>query len=83
MVGVGEPFSLPLIRAFVRVAVVAIPAYLYLSACSNDPSNRFGFVENWKRGIAVGCAFAAAQLVVLSLTRTLDLNLLPATVAIW
>lgn len=83
MAGVGEPFSRPLIRAFVRVAVVVIPAILYLSTSSNDGSDRFCLIHHWKLGIAVGCGIAAIHLAALSLTRTLNLNLLPASVAIW
>ena len=85
MVGVGEPFTLPLVRAVARVAVVAIPAIFYLRHCDSDDANSlgYGFTKYWKLGVIVGCIVAAIHIGVLFIIRDLNLSLMPTTLAIW
>ncbi len=83
MANVGAPFSIPLVRALVRVGVVAIPALLFLRGDTDAPDRTLGFTLHWKRGVTVGLAVVLLHLTIVSLRYPLTQLVMPTTVAVW
>lgn len=78
---IGEPFSLPLVRAVARITIVLAPALLYLRLEGSAP-DAFGLRTRWQKGLVVGAAVVVVHMTVLSVFLQFDFSTGP-TVAHW
>ncbi len=82
IVFVGAPFGAPLVRAFARIAAVAVPAILLLRSHGPD---RFRLAGNVRRGVMAGVFAAAVGLAVVAVSwwGAVPAFALPTSAAIW
>lgn len=83
MAFVGEPFSLPLLRALVRVLVVLIPALAYVHFVVKDREDFWAFRHNWRQGLLVGTVLSSLFFVMIVAQNYGRIFTLPVGFAVW
>ncbi|QDU46115.1 CAAX amino terminal protease self- immunity [Symmachiella dynata] len=83
MAFVGEPFSLPLLRALVRVSVVLIPALAYVHFVVKDREDFWAFRHNWRQGLLVGTVLSSLFFVMIVAQNSGRIFSLPVGFAVW
>ncbi|QDT50391.1 CAAX amino terminal protease self- immunity [Symmachiella dynata] len=83
MAFVGEPFSLPLLRALVRVLVVLIPALAYVHFVVKDREDFWAFRHNWRQGLLVGTVLSSLFFVMIVAQNSGQIFSLPVGFAVW
>ncbi|WP_339908109.1 CPBP family intramembrane glutamic endopeptidase [Symmachiella dynata] len=83
MAFVGEPFSLPLLRALVRVSVVLIPALAYVHFVVKDREDFWAFRHNWRQGLLVGTVLSSLFFVMIVAQNSGQIFSLPVGFAVW
>lgn len=82
IVSVGEAFFSPAVHAFASVAIVLVPALIYLRSTGTRP-DAMGLRYRWRRGVLVGFLFVALEMAVLAYNSTFDLSLVPTDIDVW
>lgn len=79
---VGEAYFSPAVHAFASVAIVLVPALIYLRSTGPRP-DAMGLRYRWRRGVLVGLLFLALDMTVLAYLTAFDLSLVPTDVDVW
>ena len=83
MAFVGEPFTSPLIRAFVRISAVLLPAIAYAHFVVKPQDDFWAFRRNWLLGLLVGATLSCFFCVLIVAQTSGQPLVIPVELSTW
>ena len=83
MAFVGEPFTLPYLRAVVRVSAVLLPAIVYARFGIEHREDFWAFRRNWQLGLLVGTILSGLFCVMIVVQNSGRRMVIPVEIPVW